>query len=391
MKRYLTVFALLCIVGTAHGAHFQYYAGGFRAYYEAYAYTQYGAVFAGPYSATIDSPSSASTGWFAEVFPQAKGEASSYFWSEITGNSLRIQSISLAKGFAADPSCYARGWSKGSTQDYQTYGIYYQIKPDSGEQAGDDVMVYYNDIVNITATGTTYFSVGGPGTMAHLAITRGQLPPVTTEPDSQKEVLIIPNVELSNSGGDWFSGVYAFPAKIGDVIGIFAQTEAVVLGNGPTTGTGDISYSNHTMILTVRAVLSGDSDYDGDVDFYDLAILANNWLEGVGTGPPPDTTPPTPDPVQWASVPKETYCEPGSGEFGYCAEMTAAVATDPSGGVQYKFECTTEGGFSSGWQSSPYYEVQVGRTEQYHRFRVKARDIHGNVSFNWSTELPAVP
>jgi hypothetical protein len=143
------------------------------------------------------------------------------------------------------------------------------------------------------------------------------------------------------------------------------------------------------MILTVRPVLSGDSDYDGDVDFYDLAKLANNWLEGVGTGPGPDTDPPTPDPVQWASTPKET--NHGGGTFDYWAEMTAAVATDPSGGVKYKFECTTESGFSSSWQGSTFYEVKVGRTAQYHRFRVKARDIHGNESHNWSTELPAVP
>ncbi|GAJ21615.1 unnamed protein product, partial [marine sediment metagenome] len=67
--------------------------------------------------------------------------------------------------------------------------------------------------------------------------------------------------------------------------------------------------------------------------------LANNWLEGVGGAePPPDTTPPQPDPVLWApgGEPKETYH--GGGTFDYWAEMTADIATDPSGGVQYYFQ-----------------------------------------------------
>lgn len=385
MKRYLTVFVLLCIVGTAHGAYFQYYAGQLRAYYEVFA--QDGGLFNGSFEGTMNHLTYAWAGGSAAVPPQASSGARSDIWRDIIGNSIRIQSYSFAEGLAATTACYTRAQTYARTQDYlNNYGIFYQIKPDTDEQNGDDVMVYYNDIVSITASGTTYVRIGGPGTMAHLAITRGQLPPVPTEPDSSKEVLRFPNVPLSNSGGDWFSGVHTFPAKIGDVIGIFAENYAVVIGDGPLIG--EVAYSTHTMILTVRAVLSGDSDYDGDVDFYDLAKLANNWLEGVDSEPPVDTDPPTPDPVQWASVPKE---EPRGGTFDYWAVMTAAVATDPSGGVQYKFECTTAGGFSSGWQGSPYYEVQVGRQDQRHRFRVKARDIHGNVSLNWSSELPAAP
>jgi len=390
MKRYLTFFVLLCIVGTAYGAHFNYYAGGLRAYYEVY--TQDGGYFDGPYSGKMDHTTYAWAGGSAAVppppqIPQASSEARSDILRDDRGNSIRIQSYSFAKGLAATTACYTRAETYARTQDYlDNYGIFYQIKPDSGEQIGDDVMVYYNDMVNIPATGTTYVRIGGPGTMDHLAITRGQLPPVPTEPDRENEVLSFPDITLFNSGDDWFSGVHPFPAKIGDIIGIFAQNYTWIADWGPLIG--EVPYSRHTMILTVRAVLAGDSDYDGDVDFYDLAKLANNWLEGVGIEPLPDTTPPTPDPVQWASGPKE---DPRGGTFDYWAVMTAKVALDPSGGVQYKFECTTAGGFSSNWQGSPYYEVQVGRTEQYHRFRVKARDIHGNESLNWSIELPTLP
>ena len=389
MKRYLTVFVLLCIVGTAHGAYFQYHAGQLRAYYEVYAHD--GIFPNGSFSGTVNNLSYAWAGGGAAAPPppqvaQASSSARSDIWRDILGNSIRIQSYSYAKGLAATTACYTRAETYARTQNsLNEYGIFYQIMPDSGEQVGDDVIVYYNDIVSITAAATTYVRIGGPGTMDHLAITRGLSSTVPTEPDRQYEVLSFPDVALSNSGGDWFSGGHTFLAEIGDVIGIFAQNYAWIEGDGPLTG--EVT-SWHTMILTVRAVLLGDSDYDGDVDFYDLAKLANNWLKGVGTEPLPDTTPPTPDPVQWASVPKESYH--GGGTFDYWAEMTAAIATDPSGGVQYYFDCTTED-FDSGWQGSPYYEVQVGRTGQYHRFRVRARDIRGNVSLNWSSELPAVP
>jgi len=99
-----------------------------------------------------------------------------------------------------------------------------------------------------------------------------------------------------------------------------------------------------------------------------------------------DLYPPTPDPMRWESVPDEIYR--GGGTFDYWAVMTAAEATDPSGGVQYYFQCTTESGFSSGWQSSRTYEVKLGRRGQGHLFRVKARDIFGNETA-FSSLLPA--
>jgi hypothetical protein len=80
--------------------------------------------------------------------------------------------------------------------------------------------------------------------------------------------------------------------------------------------------------------------------------------------------------MQWESEPEEV--NHGGGSFDYWAEMTAVEATDPSGGVEYFFECTTESGFSSGWQTSRSYEVKIGRSGQRQRFRVKARDSFGN-------------
>jgi parallel beta-helix repeat protein len=101
-----------------------------------------------------------------------------------------------------------------------------------------------------------------------------------------------------------------------------------------------------------------------------------------------DLKPPQPDPMKWQVEPHETYG--GGGTFDYYTAMTAAEATDESGTVQYYFQCTTESGFSSTWQSSRTYTVKVGRRNQNHRFRVKARDLYGNET-GWSAIVPSVP
>ncbi|MBN2313234.1 MAG: right-handed parallel beta-helix repeat-containing protein [Sedimentisphaerales bacterium] len=100
-----------------------------------------------------------------------------------------------------------------------------------------------------------------------------------------------------------------------------------------------------------------------------------------------DLEAPTPNPMEWESEPEEV--NHGGGTFDYWAEMTAVEATDSSGDVEYYFQCTTESGFSSGWQTSRTYEVKVGRSGQRHRFRVKTRDIYGNETA-YSTLLPAL-
>lgn len=84
-----------------------------------------------------------------------------------------------------------------------------------------------------------------------------------------------------------------------------------------------------------------------------------------------DLQPPTPDPMEWESEPVEVNM---GGSLNYHVEMAAVEAVDDTADVEYFFECTTQSGFSSGWQSSPEYSVLVGRAGQGHRFRVKARD-----------------
>ncbi len=97
----------------------------------------------------------------------------------------------------------------------------------------------------------------------------------------------------------------------------------------------------------------------------------------------PDITPPTPDPMTWASVPVAT----GSSTI----VMTATTATDSEyPPVQYYFECTNYGSKSSGWQSSPTYVASGLTPNRLYSFRVKARDsfVPPNET-GWSSTLSA--
>ncbi|NIP56420.1 MAG: hypothetical protein GWO10_14815 [candidate division Zixibacteria bacterium] len=83
----------------------------------------------------------------------------------------------------------------------------------------------------------------------------------------------------------------------------------------------------------------------------------------------PDTTPPTPDPMTWATLPYAT----GSSSI----RMVATTASDPSG-VEYYFTCTAGGGNDSGWQDSDEYEDTGLSPETTYTYTVKARDKSGN-------------
>jgi len=102
MKRYLTLIVLLCVVGPAtqrrtDGAYFNYYAGGFRAFYEVYA--EDSSSSDGYYSDTNDSTFSAGVEEYAEV-TEAYGYAYNSIWSYAEGDSICIQTQSVADAIA---------------------------------------------------------------------------------------------------------------------------------------------------------------------------------------------------------------------------------------------------------------------------------------------------
>lgn len=105
-----------------------------------------------------------------------------------------------------------------------------------------------------------------------------------------------------------------------------------------------------------------------------------NWF------PEYETDPPEPNPAQWAYNGGPREVDGGGGLWDTWIQMTAAEAMDTSGPVEYLFEQTLDPYYSSGWQSSRTYRVQVGMRGGRNRFRVKTRDPFGNET-EWSEEL----
>jgi hypothetical protein len=111
----------------------------------------------------------------------------------------------------------------------------------------------------------------------------------------------------------------------------------------------------------------------------------NLWIDDVlvtVTGTGGDSTPPTPNPSTWATVPYAT----GSTSIS----MTATTASDPSG-VQYYFDCTAgAGGHDSVWQSSATYQDTGLTPSTQYSYRIQTRDQSaGQNTGTWSTTLSA--
>lgn len=97
-----------------------------------------------------------------------------------------------------------------------------------------------------------------------------------------------------------------------------------------------------------------------------------------------DTTPPTPDPATWETVP---FSE-GSSSIS----MTASTASDPTVPIQYSFEETSgnPGATSSGWQSSPDYADSGLLPGTTYTYRVRVRDAVGTPNVTgYSSSLSA--
>jgi lysophospholipase L1-like esterase len=83
---------------------------------------------------------------------------------------------------------------------------------------------------------------------------------------------------------------------------------------------------------------------------------------------PPDTTPPTPNPLVWQSVPTALNST--------SITMTATAADDNSPPVEYYFECITDNDANSTWQTDTTYMASNLVPSTSYTFRVKARDSY---------------
>jgi len=166
------------------------------------------------------------------------------------------------------------------------------------------------------------------------------------------------------------------PAAIGQTTITMTATTATDSESPPVqyyfecTNDGTKSSSWQSSSSYTASGLNPGSQYSFRVRARDSAATPNitGWsTTQSATTYSPDTTPPTPDPMTWASVPAAT------GQT--TITMTATTATDAdSPPVQYYFECTNDGTKSSSWQSSTSYTASGLTPDTQYSFRVRARD-----------------
>ncbi len=117
--------------------------------------------------------------------------------------------------------------------------------------------------------------------------------------------------------------------------------------------------------------LEGDTQYTYRVRARDKSPNQNtgDWsVDASATTGPPDTTPPSPDPMTFASPPAAAGPD--------AITMVATTATDESG-VEYLFANITLG-TDSGWQADPVFTDTGLEPETEYTYQVKARDLAAN-------------
>jgi hypothetical protein len=162
----------------------------------------------------------------------------------------------------------------------------------------------------------------------------------------------------------------------------------IVIENSPTSFTIDLTGCtfDHNVLFTnpdgtnQRNWILSDQNghYIGTVRDDVFLLLKNGVKYFLST----DTTPPTPNPSTWVTVPYAT------GQTSI--SMTATTATDSSGGVQYYFHETSghAGGTDSGWQSSNSYTDSGLTCGLTYTYQVQTRDVLLNTGL-WSISQSA--
>jgi hypothetical protein len=129
-----------------------------------------------------------------------------------------------------------------------------------------------------------------------------------------------------------------------------------------------------TPVSTTSAVLDQSLfdtlSFAGKAPLIDEIRFGASYDDAIGADIPwaPDTTPPTPNPVTWASPPAAVA--------NSAIRMTATTAIDENG-AEYYFQETSgnPGGSESGWQRSPTFTDGGLDPDATYTYRVKVRDL----------------
>lgn len=134
-----------------------------------------------------------------------------------------------------------------------------------------------------------------------------------------------------------------------------------------TMATIDLSINAGTYFIAIQGVGNSDSPYT------DYGSQGQYFLAGSVPQAVEDTTAPTPNPMDWQTLPAATSAS--------SVAMAAQIAVDDLGGpVEYYFSCVSGGAgcIDSGWVSSSDYTADNLSADTSYTWQVKARDLSGN-------------
>lgn len=163
-----------------------------------------------------------------------------------------------------------------------------------------------------------------------------------------------------NAEGDDF--VFAYSTDDVSYVNMLTCTKTSDDRNGQTFVLPD----HVSGILYVRVK---DTDRSQGHQSLDTLYVDEMFISVQGAGSV-DLTPPTPDPMTWGSMP--------SADSSQSITMTAALASDPSGSIEYYFACTSGGGNDSGWQTGTTYRDTGLSPDTQYTYTVKAKDLGSN-------------
>jgi hypothetical protein len=152
-------------------------------------------------------------------------------------------------------------------------------------------------------------------------------------------------------------------AELRDVNGDFIASSDPLTDTSATLNVAVGSGAYYLLISGVGNAVTPYSDYDS---------LGQYFINGSVPPAAADETPPTPNPMAFASPPAAASAS--------AISMTAATAIDDVSAVQYEFRCTAGGSgcASSGWLSSTSHTASGLDADTQYTFTVVARDQSGN-------------